>query len=180
MRALSWVVTNCDSKNLILGTARFFLLIPSSPAFINYTFRSPYTGSTFPKKMATRMFILFSNFIILTFWIFQGLQIENHSDIGVLAKLTNSYCLAAIQGSTNFYSAFESELGDVIPIVHTSIGRTRIIGRLTAGEYATSISPLWRLKSQETDMVPLYPQPQPIRNFSTSGIPYPTPWRSNA
>jgi translation initiation factor 6 len=91
------------------------------------------------------MFIFFLNFIILNFWIFQGLQFENHSDIGVFAKLTNSYCLAAIQGSTNFYSAFESELGDVIPIVHTSIGGTRIIGRLTAGEYATSISPVWQL-----------------------------------
>ncbi|KAJ6561911.1 hypothetical protein B0H19DRAFT_1142990 [Mycena capillaripes] len=61
------------------------------------------------------------------------IQFENHSDIGVFAKLTNAYCLAAIQGSTNFYSAFESELGEVIPIVHTSIGGTRIIGRLTAG-----------------------------------------------
>src|ERR1700733_15059587 len=67
----------------------------------------------------------------------EGLQFENHSDIGVFAKLTNSYCLAAIQGSTNFYSAFESELGDIVPIVHTSIGGTRIVGRLTAG---TSIS----------------------------------------
>lgn len=84
--------------------------------------------------MATRMSILFIDFISLKFWISQGLQFENHSDIGVFAKLTNSYCLAAIQGSTNFYSAFESELGDVIPIVHTSIGGTRIIGRLTAGE----------------------------------------------
>lgn len=36
-------------------------------------------------------------------------------------------------GSTNFYSSFEAELGDVIPIVHTSIAGTRIIGRLTAG-----------------------------------------------
>jgi translation initiation factor 6 len=61
------------------------------------------------------------------------LQFENNSDIGVFAKLTNSYCLAAIQGSTNFYSAFEAELSDVIPIVHTSIGGTRIVGRLTAG-----------------------------------------------
>ncbi|THH15965.1 hypothetical protein EW146_g4597 [Bondarzewia mesenterica] len=61
------------------------------------------------------------------------IQFENNSDIGVFAKLTNSYCLAAIQGSTNFYSAFEAELGDVVPIVHTSIGGTRIIGRLTAG-----------------------------------------------
>ena len=39
----------------------------------------------------------------------------------------------AIGGSTNFYSTFEAELGDVIPIVHTSIGGTRIVGRLTAG-----------------------------------------------
>jgi translation initiation factor 6 len=62
-----------------------------------------------------------------------GIQFENSSDIGVFSKLTNTYCLVAIQGSTNFYSAFESELGDVVPIVHTSIGGTRIIGRLTAG-----------------------------------------------
>lgn len=62
-----------------------------------------------------------------------GIQFENNSDIGVFSKLTNSYCLAALQGSTNFYSAFESELGDVIPIVHTSIGGTRLVGRLTAG-----------------------------------------------
>ncbi|EIW84247.1 translation initiation factor 6 [Coniophora puteana RWD-64-598 SS2] len=61
------------------------------------------------------------------------IQFENNSDIGVFAKLTNSYCLAAIQGSTNFYSAFEAELGDVVPIVHTSIGGTRIVGRMTAG-----------------------------------------------
>ncbi|ESK95323.1 eukaryotic translation initiation factor 6 [Moniliophthora roreri MCA 2997] len=61
------------------------------------------------------------------------IQFENSSDIGVFAKLTNSYCLVAIQGSTNFYSSFEAELGDVIPIVHTSIGGTRIVGRLTAG-----------------------------------------------
>jgi len=59
---------------------------------------------------------------------------ENSSDIGVFAKLTNSYCLASMStGSTNFYSTFEAELADVIPVVQTSIGGTRIIGRLTAG-----------------------------------------------
>ncbi|TIA93514.1 hypothetical protein E3P81_00890 [Wallemia ichthyophaga] len=52
---------------------------------------------------------------------------ENSSDIGVFSKLTNSYCLTAL-GSTNFYSSFEAELGDVIPVVHTSIAGTRIIG----------------------------------------------------
>lgn len=59
---------------------------------------------------------------------------ENSSDIGVFAKLTNSYCLASMStGSTNFYSTFESELADVIPVIQTSIGGTRIVGRLTAG-----------------------------------------------
>ncbi|KAJ1865146.1 Eukaryotic translation initiation factor 6 [Coemansia sp. RSA 2703] len=60
-------------------------------------------------------------------------QFENNNEIGVFSKLTNSYCLVAIGGSENFYSVFESELKDVIPVVHTSIAGTRIIGRLTAG-----------------------------------------------
>eukprot|EP01017_Pseudomicrothorax_dubius_P019712 TRINITY_DN2164_c0_g1_i22.p1 TRINITY_DN2164_c0_g1~~TRINITY_DN2164_c0_g1_i22.p1 ORF type:complete len:246 (+),score=50.71 TRINITY_DN2164_c0_g1_i22:79-816(+) len=58
---------------------------------------------------------------------------ENSNDVGVFSKLTNSYCLVATGGSENFYSIFESELGHVIPVVHTSIAGTRIIGRLTAG-----------------------------------------------
>ncbi|KAJ3095980.1 Eukaryotic translation initiation factor 6 [Phlyctochytrium planicorne] len=58
---------------------------------------------------------------------------ENSPDIGVFSRLTNSYCLIAIGGSENFYSVFESELADVIPVVHTSIAGTRIIGRLTVG-----------------------------------------------
>jgi len=61
------------------------------------------------------------------------IQFENSSDIGVFAKLTNSFCLCGLNGSANFYSAFEAELGDVVPIVQTSIAGTRIIGRLTAG-----------------------------------------------
>ncbi|WP_434127521.1 hypothetical protein, partial [Enterococcus faecium] len=36
-------------------------------------------------------------------------------------------------GSENFYSVFENELQNVIPLVHTTIGGTRIVGRLTAG-----------------------------------------------
>lgn len=47
--------------------------------------------------------------------------------------LTSSYCLTALASSTNFYSVFEAELSDVIPIIHTTIGGTRIIGRLCAG-----------------------------------------------
>ncbi|PVV00491.1 hypothetical protein BB560_005124, partial [Smittium megazygosporum] len=60
-------------------------------------------------------------------------QFENNNEIGVFSKLTNSYCLVALGGSTNFYSVFESELSDVIPVVHSTISGTRIIGRLTAG-----------------------------------------------
>jgi len=58
---------------------------------------------------------------------------ENSNEIGVFSKLTNGYCLVAIGGSENFYSVFETELADHIPVIHTSIAGTRIIGRLTAG-----------------------------------------------
>jgi translation initiation factor 6 len=60
-------------------------------------------------------------------------QYENSNEVGVFSKLTNSYCLVALGGSENFYSVFEAELADHIPVIHCSIGGTRIIGRLTAG-----------------------------------------------
>lgn len=47
-----------------------------------------------------------------------GASYENSNDIGVFAKLTNKYCLVAAGGSENFYSVFESELADHIPVVH--------------------------------------------------------------
>jgi len=53
--------------------------------------------------------------------------------LAFFSRLTNAYCLVAIGGSENFYSVYESQLGDVIPVVHTSIGGTRIIGRLVVG-----------------------------------------------
>ena len=52
----------------------------------------------------------------------QRAQYENSNDIGVFAKLTNSYCLTGLGGSQNFYSVFEAELADHIPCVQTSIG----------------------------------------------------------
>ena len=61
------------------------------------------------------------------------IQFENSNDIGVFAKLTNAYCLVSNAGSENFYSFFEADLGSHIPVVHTSIGGTRIVGRLTCG-----------------------------------------------
>jgi translation initiation factor 6 len=60
-------------------------------------------------------------------------QFENSSEVGVFARLTNSYCLVALQGSENFYSAFETELANQIPVIHASIGGTRIIGRVCVG-----------------------------------------------
>jgi len=60
-------------------------------------------------------------------------QFENSNEIGVFATLTNSYALVATGGSMNFYSVFEAELADVIPICQTTIAGTRIVGRLTAG-----------------------------------------------
>ncbi|BFZ61134.1 Eukaryotic translation initiation factor 6 [Saitoella coloradoensis] len=60
-------------------------------------------------------------------------QFENSNEIGVFSTLTNSYALVAIGGSENFYSVFEGELADVLPVIHTSIGGSRIIGRLCAG-----------------------------------------------
>ena len=77
-------------------------------------------------------------------------QFESSNDIGVFARLTNAYCLVGIGGSENFYSTFESELSDHIPVIHSSIGKRipffrrsffqslylgdcRIVGRLTVG-----------------------------------------------
>jgi len=60
-------------------------------------------------------------------------QFESSSEVGVFARLTNSYCLTALGGSENFYSVFEAELQKHIPVVHTSIGGTRIVGRVTVG-----------------------------------------------
>jgi len=89
-------------------------------------------------------------------------QFENNSDIGVFAKLTNSYCLVAVGGSANFYSVFESELGEVIPIIHTTIGGTRIVGRLTAGNrhgllvpFSTTDQELQHLRNSLPDNVAL-------------------------
>ncbi|ESO94995.1 hypothetical protein LOTGIDRAFT_206392 [Lottia gigantea] len=60
-------------------------------------------------------------------------QFEGNNEIGVFSKLTNAYCLVAIGGAENFYSIFEGELGETIPVVHASIAGCRIVGRLTVG-----------------------------------------------
>lgn len=53
--------------------------------------------------------------------------------VGVFSTLTNAYSLVALGASENFYSVFEAELQDVVPICRCTIAGTRIIGRLTAG-----------------------------------------------
>ncbi|CAL8071501.1 unnamed protein product [Calicophoron daubneyi] len=58
---------------------------------------------------------------------------EGHNDIGVFSKLTNNFCLVSVGGSENFYSVFESELSDSIPVIHTTIAGIRSVGRLTVG-----------------------------------------------
>uniref|UniRef100_A0A2K5DRM4 Eukaryotic translation initiation factor 6 n=1 Tax=Aotus nancymaae TaxID=37293 RepID=A0A2K5DRM4_AOTNA len=63
---------------------------------------------------------------------------ENNCEIGCFAKLTNTYCLVAIGGSENFYSVFEGELSDTIPVVHASIAGCRIIGRMCVGDRRNS------------------------------------------
>ena len=60
-------------------------------------------------------------------------RFESHDEIGVYAKLTNSYCLVAIGASANFYSVFEQELAEHIPVVSISIADMRVVGRMCVG-----------------------------------------------
>ena len=62
-----------------------------------------------------------------------GVQFEGSNEVGVFAKLTNAYALCALGGSQNFYSVFESELADHVPVVHASIAGCRFVGRVTCG-----------------------------------------------
>ena len=70
------------------------------------------------------------------------IKFENSSEIGVFAKLTNSYCLVAAGGSENFYSGFEAELGPHMPVVHASFGHTKIVGRMVAGNSKGLLVPM--------------------------------------
>lgn len=60
-------------------------------------------------------------------------QFESSSEVGVFSRLTNSYCLVAVGAAESFYSVFEAELSKHIPVVHSTIGGTRIVGRVCAG-----------------------------------------------
>ena len=58
---------------------------------------------------------------------------ERSNDIGVFSLLTNSYCLVGLGSSENFYSEFETELASHIPVVHTTVANTRIVGSMMCG-----------------------------------------------
>jgi len=47
--------------------------------------------------------------------------------------LTNKYCIVAQSPSTNFYSVFEAELSDHIPVVQATVAETRIVGSMCVG-----------------------------------------------
>lgn len=72
---------------------------------------------------------------------------ENSNEIGVFSALTNSYCLTGIGGSENFYSVFESELSDHVPVIHATIAGCRFVGRTTVGNRRGILVP-----STTTDM----------------------------
>ena len=63
----------------------------------------------------------------------QRAHFENSNEVGVFAKLTNSYCLVAMGGSENFYSVFEKKLAEHVPVVRTSIAGGRFVGRVCVG-----------------------------------------------
>jgi translation initiation factor 6 len=59
-------------------------------------------------------------------------QFENSSEVGVFSKLTSSYCLTPL-GNPQFYSAFEAELADHIPVIQATFAGTKIVGRMCVG-----------------------------------------------
>ena len=90
---------------------------------------------------------------------------ESSNEVGVFAKLTNSYCITAVGSSENFYSVFDAELGHSIKCISGTIAGTRIVGRMTAGTPLPPLAPLARsLTPQATSAVCSCPAPRPTRN----------------
>jgi len=58
---------------------------------------------------------------------------ESSNEIGVFSLLTNTYCLVGLGSSENFYADFEAELANHIPVVHSTIASTKIIGAMMVG-----------------------------------------------
>lgn len=68
-------------------------------------------------------------------------QFEHSSDIGVFAKLTNTYAILSVGGSDHF-KVIEEGVHKKIPVCHTSINGTRIVGRLIAGNRKGLVVPV--------------------------------------
>lgn len=66
---------------------------------------------------------------------------QNNSEVGVWSTLTNTYCLLGIGEEDNFFSLYESELAEQIPLVHASIAGCRVIGRMCVGNSRGLIVP---------------------------------------
>ena len=58
---------------------------------------------------------------------------EASNDVGVFARLTNTYCLVGVGASANFYSTIEGELAEQIPVIYCSVAGVKIVGRVTTG-----------------------------------------------
>ena len=61
--------------------------------------------------------------------------------------LTNPYAMVAIGGSESFYSVFEQELADHIPVIHTSIAGCRFVGRVAVGKYSLCFTKVCSISS---------------------------------
>mmetsp|Transcript_16251 Transcript_16251/g.37461 ORF Transcript_16251/g.37461 Transcript_16251/m.37461 type:complete len:245 (+) Transcript_16251:128-862(+) len=60
-------------------------------------------------------------------------EFEGSSEVGVYARLTNSYCLAPLGRSPLFHSTLEEQFSKHIPVLASSIGGTQIVGRVAVG-----------------------------------------------
>eukprot|EP01055_Gregarina_sp_Pseudo9_P002520 Gregarina_sp_Pseudo_9__2519@NODE_2795_length_871_cov_83_305288_g2558_i0_p1_GENE_NODE_2795_length_871_cov_83_305288_g2558_i0NODE_2795_length_871_cov_83_305288_g2558_i0_p1_ORF_typecomplete_len232_score73_58eIF6/PF01912_18/8e91_NODE_2795_length_871_cov_83_305288_g2558_i0108803 len=58
---------------------------------------------------------------------------ESSSEIGVFARLTNNYCLVTSGANANFYSTFEAECAEHIPVIRTTIAGAKVVGSCTVG-----------------------------------------------
>ena len=75
---------------------------------------------------------LSSLILCISLTIVLGVQFENSSEIGVFAKLTSAYCITPLD-NPQFYSYFEAELADHIPVIQATFAGTKIVGRLCIG-----------------------------------------------
>ena len=69
-------------------------------------------------------------------------RFQSSSEVGVYARVTNSYALLPLGASEAFFSSFESVLSEKVPIIKSNIAGTAIVGRLTVGNKNGIILPI--------------------------------------